>query len=253
MMWMERAGLVLFLAIAGGMSPRSLCAQLQHDTVAGDYGVGIISFAFSPGPGVELPVADTLVIHQLPSSHSPVVARFVFVASGGHAWSYLLETGEDDIRSNALEFGYEVQGLPFDSVAPGGEWVQVIYGTSPRGSAGRGWVRVSAGQTQHRFWAEELKEHPLFFLDSDDGLAFYDRPAGARVPVELVRTSWGGELSFDYRLEPLEVEGRWMRVLLVAPNVPCSPARGEPTEREVWIEFLDERGRPRVWYPTRGC
>jgi hypothetical protein len=25
------------------------------------------------------------------------------------------------------------------------------------------------------------------------------------------------------------------------------------TRREVWVEYLDRRGRPKVFYPSRGC
>lgn len=252
-MRIEPTALVLLLIVTGVLSPVRLTAQQPNAAPARDYGVGIISFAFSPAPGVDLPAADTLVIYQRASVQSPVVARFLFVAPEALVWSYALETNEDDVQSNALEFDYEVQGLPLDSVTSGGEWVRVIYGMSARGVAHRGWVPAGVGQTQHLFWTEHLAENFLFFLRGEQSIVFFDRLDGERLQLELERSSIGSDPAFDYRLEPLEVDGRWMRVRVVTPNVPCSPVQVEPRERVVWIEYLDERGRPRVWYATRGC
>lgn len=102
---------------------------------------------------------------------------------------------------------------------PEGSGVRVVYGFAgmePR----RGWVRNAEGKTQVLFWAETLLDggHDLFSLDPDRGVAFYDRPAGDRIPLELVPGREPGNSSFDYRLEPLEVEGRWKKARVVSPD-----------------------------------
>lgn len=246
----------MVLILVGAVLSRTgqLSAQTGWPGDARDFGVGIISFASSPGAGLELPAADTMVVYQSASVLSPVVARFLFRVPEAFVWDYHLETGEDGIKSNALEFGYEELGLPIDSLRPGGEWVRVIYGfagVEPK----RGWVRRTEGQTQVMIWAEALLSNgqPLFFAGPDKGVVFYDRPAGDRVALELVRGEKPSHSTFDYRLEPLEVEGRWMKVRVVTPDATCESDSGETKESIVWIEYLDERGRPRVWYYARGC
>lgn len=238
------AGLVVH---AGRLHP-----QGEDSARSRDYGVGVLAFEFSPAPGAELPRADTLVIHRTASEDSPVVGRFLFKSPDSLSWSYALETREAGIASNALEFDYEVLGLPIDSLQVGSEWVRVIYGVAAGTVPLYGWVSTRAGRRQVRLWAEELARHPLFFWPAE-GMAFHARPGGERVRFELARRGPAGGAAFDYRLEPLDVEGRWMKVRVVTPNLACTAESADTREAVFWIEYLGERGRPRVWYHTRGC
>lgn len=232
------------LAATAGAAP--LAAQADER----EYGIGIVAFPFQVELGREMPTADTLVVHAAPSPTSPVLARFLFRSSGPMGWSYALESGEESIRSNALEYGYEVEGLPLDSLGPAGAWARVIYGLAEAGPR-HGWVHVEGDRARVELWADALQEQWLHFLRPDEAMSFHEAPGGARVAFEPSRAGTDG--AFDYRMEPIEVRGRWMKVRVVTPNVPCSPAEGEPREATFWIEYLDERGRPRVWYRTRGC
>lgn len=123
-----------------------------------------------------------------------------------------------------------------------------------------GWVRREERRTKLLLWERELIDggRDLFFLAPAEGLALYDSPGGERVrlepaPVDDPRGGSPGNSVPDHRLEPLEVAGRWMKVRVVMPDYSCQPAEGPTSERTAWIEYLDERGRPRVWYYTRGC
>jgi hypothetical protein len=245
------AAAVLALALA----PRSMQAQMDVDQ---DRGVGVIAFASTAAPGTTLepPFADTLVVRSRPDPGSSVLARFIFRVPEPFAWSYVLESAVPGVRSNALEFDYEVDGLPIDSLdggaATGGSgWVRVVHGVASDGTPRTGWVRHDPDRTELRLWASELPARPLFFVGPEAAIAFRDAPGGSPVVLELARHGATGPL--DYRLEPVAVEGRWMRVRVVSPDASCDGEESGALERVVWIEYLDDRGRPRVWYYTRGC
>ncbi len=198
-------------------------------------------------------MADTLAIHQSPSENSPVVAHFTYQVPEPYIWHYTLEVYEPGIESNALEFGYEVLGLPLAAAEAEGDWFRVIYGTTAEGALRYGWVQGVAGRTEVLFWADELLTRHLFFLGPDAEMAFYDEPGGALVDFGLAPRDGAGDAASDYRLEPLEADGRWLKVRVVTPDDSCTADPLQTRERILWIEYLDQRGRPRVWYHTRGC
>lgn len=227
-----------------------------------DRGVGIISFALPSAPMMAYPFADTLVIHEGPSVRSPVLAHFLFQVPEPFIWAYTLEANETAVTSNALEYDYEMDGLPIDSIGsvPAGSprggasasgWVRVVYGFAADGEPRIGWVHNVEGHTRVRLWADELPTRSLFFVGPEARIAFHDAPGGDRVLFDLRRHGDDGPL--DYRLDPIETDGRWMKVRVVTPDASCSVEQVEASAGVVWIEYLDERGRPRVWYYTRGC
>ena len=251
--WTHRAAAALFLVLGATLPrPTPLAAQDATSEHAHDYGVGIVAFAESPAPGEELSAADTLVIHRDASAGAPVVGRFIFQLPEPFVWAYELEIAEDGVDGNALEFDYEILGLPVDSIGHDGEWVRVIYGTAGP-TYRRGWVRADQKRTRLLLWPEVLPERPLFFRDPATPGTFHERPGGERTGFELELSPYSGGPAFDYRMEPLEVDGRWMRVRIVTPDDACTGESMETRERIAWIEYLDEHHRPRVWYHTRGC
>lgn len=268
----RRGGLRVALALACAWTwiTEPLAAQGRWPGDALDYGIGIVAFAASAmegmaegeDAGAEFPRADTMLVLQAPAAGAPIVARFILRRPEAFSWSYALEAEEVGVEGNTLEFDYEELGVPVDSLAPGGEWVRVIYGfaaAEPR----YGWVRREEGREERRtrviLWERELLDggRSLFFSRPAGGLAFYDGPRGERVRLDLVATEDppGDPLTadFDYRLEPLEIVGRWMKVRVVTPDYSCQFDEGPTREEVVWIEYLDESGRPRVWYYARGC
>ena len=163
--WILRAAAAHFLALAAALPhPTPLAAQDAAAGSARDYGVGIVAFADWAAPGVELPTADTLVIHRDASAGAPVVGRFIFQLPEPFIWEYELEIAEDGVDGNALEFDYEILGLPVDSIGHDGEWIRVIYGTAGP-TYRRGWVRADQKRTRLLLWPEVLPERPLFFRD----------------------------------------------------------------------------------------
>lgn len=243
---------VLCLSGAALFAPMQLEAQGERSGAGQDFGIGIVSFAFVDS-GAEWPAADTMLVHEAASAGAPVVARFIFQVPEPMSWAFVLETGDEAVESNAVEYGYEVLGLPVDAVEAGGEWARVIYGTAADATPRTGWVRIGGEGARLRLWSEVLPEQSLFFVGPSSEVAFYDRPGGGRVSAAPFRESDPQGAAFDLRMEPLEVDGRWMKVRVVTPDDSCRAELVETKEDILWIEYLDPRGRPRVWYHTRGC
>jgi hypothetical protein len=228
---------------AAGSGPDAEFARLN------DKGIGVLIFS----PASNLPTQQTLnaeiSLYAAPSTQSPTVGRFKF-ASADLSWSYTLETNERGLCSNALEYGYEENGLPVDSVRAD-RWVRVIYGFGADKRPRLAWAQVVEGKTEVLAWPKHLAEQDLYFLDEENGIAFYDAAAGTPVRFDLQRDRESGRLS--YKLHPLRVSGPWMQVQVVTPSDMCSDRESSTREATLWIRFLDQRARPRAWYFTRGC
>ena len=222
-----------------------------------DRGIGIVSFDRSPGadtrsgeqagvPGDSIG-ADTLLLRR-DTTGGPVVARYIHRTNGA-SWSYTVETREP-VQRTSLEFEYEVEGLPVDVASADARWVRAIYGIAEDGSARRAWIRLVPGLTRFERWTTILGGRPLFF---DEGIApeFFGAPGGPAVSFPVVRLPDGTP---DYVMHPLEIraEAGWMRVRVSTPSDVCG---GPDSVRQamLWVRYLTDAGRPRVWYHTRGC
>ena len=223
-----------------------------------DRGIGIVTFDQGAGADTrsggasgrltaDAFVADTIVLLRDTTARQ-VAARYI-LRTNGSSWSYAVESREAAERAS-LEFEYEVEGLPADLVTADARWVRAIYGTMPDGSARRGWIRLTPGLTRYEAWTSILVERPLFF---DTGIApeFYGSPGGPAVPFPVQRHSDGRA---DYIMHPMEVraDGGWMRVRVATPSDMCG-APDAVRQATLWIRYLSDSGRPRVWYHTRGC
>lgn len=222
-----------------------------------DLGIGIVSFDHGPGSDTRAGggtraaqdsiTADTLLLLRATTGRR-VAARWIH-RTDGKRWSYALESREP-VRRASLEFEYEVEGLPVDSVTPDARWVRVIYGTTEDGSARRAWIRLVPGLTRFERWTAILRERPLFF-DSGVKPEFFGAPGGPALSFPVERLPDG---SANYVMHPLEVraETGWMRVRVSTPSDVCG---GPDSVRQatLWVRYLTDRGRPRVWYHTRGC
>ncbi len=215
---------------------------------SGDLGIGVFHFAWHEDRPRDAS-ADTIRVRREPTPSSPVVARFIYTfgatASPDAAWTWAVESNESGLASNEVEFDYEENGLPVDSIA--GDWVRVIYAITPAGQPRKGWARRRQ-DTNVRLWREYLGGRNLFFLDAATA-SFHSSRDGPSVRLELARGRAGRP---DYTMYPDEVSGRWMRVRVVTPSDQCIDPTN-PKRDSVWIRYIDERGRPLVFYHSRGC
>ena len=214
-----------------------------------DRGTGIVHLARFPGIETGGHRADTIPVHAEPRGDSAVIARFI-LRTDSMTWGFDLESAPP-VESNLLEYGYEELGLPADSAPRADGWVRVVHGFGADSTPRTGWVRLVADDVAYQAWSDILPENVLFFL-SDADIRFRDAPDGRTVALPLHAEGSGADRRLDYILHPLEARGDWLRVRAVTPSDYCFDPPS-PRDTTVWIRYLDERGRPRVWYHTRGC
>jgi hypothetical protein len=103
-----------------------------------------------------------------------------------------------------------------------------------------------------RIWADYLPKQSMV-LRRDRPLRFYSKPdKNSEWKIKLFRYPHSDE--YSYVLRPIRREGRWLLVELQTPFDPCGniPQVIEqdygvrPRTICVWIEYIDERGRPLV-------
>ena len=212
---------------------------------SGDMGIGIIELAMDM-EGRRVPRADTLRFHVAPDSTSPLAGAWILALPGGGAWRYATWAPER-LTPNDLEFGYEENGIPFDSADATGRWRRGILGFTERGERWYGWARLRDSLVRAVTWREHFIGMPLYFRDGERG-DFHASPSGPVVTTVRILSDSG----FD--MEGIELRGEWMKVKVEHPGQMCD-GNASSTRRtdHYWIRAFDRRGRPRVFYHTRGC
>jgi hypothetical protein len=212
----------------------------------GDLGRGVVFLTHAEDKGAPPGTADTLLLRTTPNDGAPAIGAMVFSVGASGITRYAIAT-TDSLRPNLVEHGYEESGVPFDSSDASGRWLRGTLGFAADGSPRTGWIDSSQPGVGVIRWAQHLADRPIFF-PRPDGAAFF-ATADSATPVRAPR---GGEDS--YAIHPVETRGPWMRVRLVTPSDNCAESESaQHRTRTVWIRYLDDRGRPNVWYYTRGC
>lgn len=263
--------LVLLMALGALWTPTELrgqaCTQPESvasaipDTVPslGAYstmgGHGVPFADIQLGVGHLLPTdatwqGDWLSKISLPISDIPSSPPSRWIAGG-----WILELGEGQIApfgvSGLVETGYEeVSFIVLDEGGRG--WTQIRFAPpSLDTDSGTGWIPDCAleGETVNlRFesWATRLTSggiSPLFFR-SDVHHNLRDGPGTDRLALAAIEG--------DYHLEPQEIVGDWMRVIVKQPSDYCGE-EGLSDSREGWVRWRSDDKGPWVWYFTRGC
>jgi hypothetical protein len=247
-------GITAVLACRGEQPPRVPSATppvwrtIAWEPYAGvdpsDLGVGVAYLTRAEDKSGTLGT-DTLVLRASPDTAAPAVGAMLFIVGQNGVTSYQAAAA-DSIVPNLVEHGYEEAGVPFDSTDATGRWLHALLGTTPNGTMLGGWVdRARPGVGTIR-WTDQLADRPIFF-PKPERAAFFATPDSA-TPL---RAPSGGDDA--YAMHPEEVRGPWMRVRLVTPSDNCEPDAAPRRTRRVWIRYLDDRGRPNVWYYARGC
>lgn len=165
--------------------------------------------------------------------------------SGNGQTTYSVQA-ENVKTDNLIEFEYEKLGLPLRGISD--NWLNVIYGYDKSGKALTGWIEQKGGTTDYFLWKDYLKSAMLFF-ESTDRIEFFDKPEGMKAEFKLQPSQ---NLKYDYIMKPVELNGNWMKVEVTTPSNYCNTPEVKET-KVFWIKYLDQNGRPLVWYFTRGC
>lgn len=212
-------------------------AWTADSTPRQDFGVGVVFVRDSPLPG-RGQRTDTVVFYRDTSQRREIAGYFLWQQTAG-TWAYAI-AAPLALTSNILEYGYEVAGLPIAG-RPTGRWVEAVLGFTSAGRSYIGWAELDSARIGVLLWSEHLREQSLFFLPGRHP-EFFRAPGGRPVRLPVGR---------DYAMHPLSQRGRWMQVRVAVPSDVC--AESTATSAVVWIRYLDGRGRPQVWYHTRGC
>jgi hypothetical protein len=206
-----------------------------------DRGRGVVAFGHEP---VSSDVVDSLAIRALPAPGAAVLGYFL-QRSQPNTSPYALAV-RAGLTANLVEFGYEVVGVPIDSIEPRGAWARVVYAFDAARQPAFGWVGLDSASARMVLWADFLPTQELFLVDSVPWV-FSDRPLGSPIPIAAPPSPG------DYALHPVTTRGAWLQVRVVVPSDVCQDS--QPRARSVtgWLQYLDARGRPRVWFAPRGC
>ncbi|MHB1222653.1 MAG: hypothetical protein ACYC2G_01195 [Gemmatimonadaceae bacterium] len=233
------------LAAMRGLVPAPEPGSESLSTV--DRGIGVVSLRseFDGGPRAAL---ESLTVRSRPDAAAVSSAALVRREEGpGRGWSYAV-AGIDDLVPALLEFDYEIQGLAIDRIAPDGDWAHVLLGHDGSGRPRAGWVALDTGRVGMLLWREHLPQREWLFFTADVPPPLFDGPGGRALGADTVFAADGG-----YSLYAEEVRGDWMRVRIVSPDDSCGSAVRSPRVTRAWVRYIDDGGRPRVWYHTRGC
>lgn len=204
-----------------------------------DKGIGILFFSSEPAGKTQVN------IYEKNSAGSTVLGAFIREYMGNGQTTYTVQVNNLK-EDNLTEYKYETLGLPFCETR--GNWVNVIYGYDVSGKVLTGWIEQKNGVTDHLIWREYLKSAMLFF-EQTDKISFFDSPNGVNIDFKLQPSPY---LVFDYIMKPMDTSGNWMKVEVTTPSDYCNMPKDKVT-RVFWIKYLDQNGRPLVWYFTRGC
>jgi hypothetical protein len=205
-----------------------------------DYGIGVVAYA----------TADFLTLRDTFYDAAGDKARIAAVLDG----SALCFPSQDECARSferMIEYDYETAGWAILAFSADSRWAQITL--DPRVTPSpTGWVRLRPGIAEPRRWSELLPKQRLLFFLLPDSIRFYSAPhpdAG----VSLALAPGPQPLRFDYTMRPLEVHHRWLRVVVETPSTFCVHPPPRARYDTAWVEYLTPRGRPRVFFHTRGC
>ena len=186
--------------------------------VSADKGIGLVGFRNEPGV---LHRADTLVLYQSPSRRAIIAALWIRESNRGDAIRHSI-AARDSLTPNLMEYGYEIAGLPIDSLSRDRKWARALLGYTTSSAFMKAWVPLDTLQVRLIEWAAYLPSKGGLFLSTPTQAEFALQPGGSttaspfdpRFPAD------------DHWLEVLDHRGPWLKVRFTQPADLCG---AEPT------------------------
>lgn len=217
------------------------CLSVDCNGHGVDYGIGILICSVDSSCGI---------VYSNPSLSSDTVAM---------VWRTECLFHGDTERNHVSLVGfrkYDDWGLPILKLTRDSAWAQVVVESSDGTIRRKGWVHLRTPKTTIRIWGEFLATEPSMVLRHDKPLHFYSKPnenSPLRIRLFRFRSPFD---EYSYILKPIRREGRWLLVELQTPFLPCNDEDSIVRDSSirartirVWIQYLDERGRPLVRPP----
>ncbi len=123
----------------------------------------------------------------------------------------------------------------------------IIGFAPPRKRTLHGWASLDTRFAQTLQWDSVLAERAWYFLDSA-ATTLYPTLADAQA-----RRRGRVLPAHQFEIRILERKNAWLRVRLRWPVDVCDYSEAPTQTGEFWVRYLDERGRPLMFYPSRGC
>jgi hypothetical protein len=233
----------------------SLNTQFALSFTFKDKGIGVIYFNKSISTQ-ENPISDSILIYENISSKTPIAIFYFSNQSDSNRFFIKNYKFKTMIDFDGIEFANETNGLPIDTFF--NDYFRVMFGYDVDYSPIFGWVKMNYSTLNYILWKEHLLEKPIYFLNTFNFLKFYSVPNGKLLTIKLDKNEnehfeyLDEEFKYNYIMYPLEKKGIWLKVKVESPSTYCNEPK-KPREFFAWIKYIDERGRPLVWYYTRGC
>lgn len=218
-----------------------------------EYGTGLVAFrTYSEGPPGTSSGGILLSFYSNPSERSSKVA---VLRSDSLT---LVTTGESfSLYQRALEYGYEEVGFPILEFTADSSWVRVSLDCWDMKNSSTAWLPISSQDLRVFSWTDILGRADAFFFLRERWIQFYSS-SDTTTPVDIQLASRYARPNYSMYLKQLR--GDWMQVEVETPSSYCYSEEEvlemfgvRPRKKTVWIRFLDERGRPRIFFNTRGC
>lgn len=218
----------------------------EADSAPSDLGHGAVYVPQRYDTITPYPRVDTIWFRAAPDAGSSVVGAVVTNVRA-EGWPRFADVWAPvPLSGNWVEFEYEESGIPFDSVDAGGSWHRTILGFTRDGAPWHGWAALGDSALLRVTWKERLVDNVIYFRDFYAG-AFHAEPDGPVVTTPMALADSG----FD--VTSVEARWPWLRVKVEHPGLMCDGAPENRRTDYYWVRALDDRGRPLVFFPTRGC
>ncbi len=209
---------------------------------AREYGVGIVSYEDMPNYST----VDT--IYAKPNLNSEIVAVL-------NKRELCFNTPKDTCVfsfGQMIEFDYEIPGFAILSFNIDSSWAEVTLDPWDKLTSKTGWIHLNEPKTTSILWSDIIPgKDPLFFINPDS-IRVFAKP-DYNYEINIILKVYEHSNRLDYEMHPLVVKERWMKVEVLSPSQYCKSNPQESKVDTVWIEYLSNSLRPKVFYYTRGC